>query len=683
MAATSTGGLLAAHESRYHLRVDGFADNAFQVECFRTVDFALSSCPSVNITARCTTISDAGSVVGRTGALKIKSASGGENCVSGEVQSIRMLGERDQAWLITLESPLGRLTRQQHSRVFREKTVVDIVSAVLVGAGFPKSAFRFSCNSRYPSRDYVVQYDETDWDFVQRLLTREGIFHASVIENGVPAVLFHDDVDALREELGRVRLQYRPNSGQHRVFECVHALEAVDSISPDQITLRDYNPDSPKDNLDVTIGDQGSGGSQELWGLHYSDVADGERLARIRQEALDGCRARYLAACDSPLLRPGMQLCLEAPDGEETDWLVLAVQIEGDQSTALAHGRDRGGAGLNSQLVLQPAAAPYRHDGLPTRQPVLGHFSAFIEKPHGEYAHLDQQGRYRLRMAFDGGDAAAADASHPVRMMQPYGGDNHGMHFPLHAGTEVLVGCMNGDPDRPLILGAVSNADAPTPVTSTNSTQHIVRTWGQNELLMEDRSGEERVELFTGHRKNRLCLDARADMHCVTLESQEGDMELLAGGAMNEEIGGARTVEVKGDEERVIGNDSRLMTREGGIVQHAHTDLECRADANLRMEAERGDVELIAGEALIANAGEGLSVQVDRGDARLLVQQGDMHCDLHGGLTLRGSGNAPLSIGQSGGGLEVEADGGLIIQGPTVRISGGTVVIDGDSISGN
>ena len=115
---------------------------------------------------------------------------------------------------------------------------------------------------------------------------------------------------------------------------------------------------------------------------------------------------------------------------------------------------------------------PYRAPVDHTRRPqVSGVLTARIETTGGDYAYLDDQGRYRLKSLFDNADTKTGEASHPVRMLQHLAGANYGIHFPLHAGTEVLITCLNGDPDRPIILGSVSNPATQSPVTSANASQ--------------------------------------------------------------------------------------------------------------------------------------------------------------------------------------------------------------------
>jgi hypothetical protein len=113
----------------------------------------------------------------------------------------------------------------------------------------------------------------------------------------------------------------------------------------------------------------------------------------------------------------------------------------------------------------------------------------------GPYAELDADGRYRVRFLFDAGDAGDGQASRLCRMAQPHGGGGYGMHFPLRSGVEVILTFVEGDPDRPIILGVVPNPQTPSPVTGGNGTRNIIRTGGGNEINIDDTAGAERIKI--------------------------------------------------------------------------------------------------------------------------------------------------------------------------------------------
>jgi len=113
----------------------------------------------------------------------------------------------------------------------------------------------------------------------------------------------------------------------------------------------------------------------------------------------------------------------------------------------------------------------------------------------GEYSEVDEEGRYRVRFAFDRSDAEHGKASRPIRMAQPHAGAGYGFHFPLRDGVEVLITCVEGDPDRPIISGAIPNPTTPSTVAEKNATRNVIRTGGGTEINIDDTAGSERMKI--------------------------------------------------------------------------------------------------------------------------------------------------------------------------------------------
>ncbi len=121
-----------------------------------------------------------------------------------------------------------------------------------------------------------------------------------------------------------------------------------------------------------------------------------------------------------------------------------------------------------------------------------------------EYAQIDDQGRYKVKCLFDEGDGEAGKASTWVRMMQPHGGNPEGIHFPLRKGTQVVLSFLGGDPDRPIIAGAVPTPEPPSQVTSGNNTRNVIRTGANNYIEMEDTKGKEWIHTSTPNKNTHI-----------------------------------------------------------------------------------------------------------------------------------------------------------------------------------
>jgi type VI secretion system secreted protein VgrG len=131
---------------------------------------------------------------------------------------------------------------------------------------------------------------------------------------------------------------------------------------------------------------------------------------------------------------------------------------------------------------------------------IVGSINARIDAAGaGDYAEIDDQGRYKVQLPFDISGRKDAKASRYLRMAQPYAGADMGMHFPLHKGTEVILTHVDGDPDRPIIAAAVPNAETTGPVTGGNQTQCAIKTGGGNQIVIEDSDGNQRIKMSTPH----------------------------------------------------------------------------------------------------------------------------------------------------------------------------------------
>jgi hypothetical protein len=257
------------------------------------------------------------------------------------------------------------------------------------------------------------------------------------------------------------------------------------------------------------------------------------------------------------------------------------------------------------------------------------------------------------------------------------------VHFPLHAGTEVLIACTNGDPDRPIILGSVANPATQSPVTSSNASQHTVRTFAGNELMMDDMSDSEKINLHTKDQKNFLSLDANSDGHLVALRTEEGRSEFYAKKTMSFESGDSYTLQSGNDQTITVENKHSLQTNKKDIAFNAATDIALTAKQNIKLNAEDKDISLTSGQDLIIEAGKTMSVQVRDGDSAITVDQGRLSIDSARGITILGQGGGPIQISQGGGIIEITKGGDLTIIASAVEISAATVSINGGAVSLN
>ncbi len=690
-STASLNAQLGANASRYFFKAQGFDASAFRVTRFVCRNHDLSDDYRFELILSSQQGIDPKQLTHNNGQLSLiwdKSPVS----VNGIVTQASRIGRTLNGfeYEVILSSPLSRLKLNRQSRVFLKKNAVEILAEVLTQAGIPDNGFRFDIQHDYPQREYRVQFEESDFDFFSRQLAHWGLFYYFEQSEKQACLVITDSVENTPVLPGTGTLRYQVQTGEARNEESVFAFKVRTGLHTDELKFKEFNYRTPADNLEAgnsnTTGLPGWG-SDYRYGENYKDREEGEWIARIRQQAHDWQRKTFIAESDCAGLSPGCRFTLSHhPDQRlNGDYLIVKMEHTADQSAGDADTGDCEGNHYRNKLLLIRAGVPFRQplESVPPAPPMTSYFTAQVETAGGDYAHIDEQGRYRVRLPFDLGDAAPGEASHPVRMMQPYAGNKYGFHFPLHAGTEVTVACVNGDLDRPVIHGALHNTETPSPVTADNPTQNILRTWGENELLMEDRKGEERVELFTRDRQNILTLDAKSDQHLVRLATEQGEMKIEARKTLLLQSGDTHTVESGNNHEVFVENNQRLMTKNQDIQLEAATDIKFVAKQNVHLEAEAQDVDIRAEKDFLLRAGQSASMEVSKQNMEVQVVSGDFQLQAAKSITFIGQGGGIIHIGQAAGSIEIDTSGELNIKGPRVNITGGSINIKGSNVANN
>jgi type VI secretion system secreted protein VgrG len=364
-----------------------------------------------------------------------------------------------------------RSTLIKTQQIYMDQTIVQIMQHKLKLVGLREADVKFDLDPRnqYPEREFVVQYKETDHAFVSRLAEHRGISYYFDHSEGCDRIVFVDHQGAfkapdLAEEINITNALDQ----RDRVYE----LSRQAHIIPSNYITYDHNYRKPTLPLlaknKVTEGR--SGGIIEF-GAHLKDKDESKALSAVRADEL-GCRqVQYRGDSSIVKMTAGGVTTLGAYQAFDDVALLI---------TAVEHTLklDDGNLVYRNRFDAVGCDVTYRPERKTPKPFVAGIVTGEIQGipgADGKSPHLDDEGRYTVKFHFDSalGDPSQK-ASRPVRMAQPFGGTGHGMHFPLRPGTEVILAFTNGDPDRPILLGAVPNALTRTPVTATNSTQNRI-----------------------------------------------------------------------------------------------------------------------------------------------------------------------------------------------------------------
>lgn len=429
--------------------------------------------------------------------------------IHGIVAEAAYLGERagiGSHYRIVLVPRLWLLTLSRQHQVYgteAPQSAVDILTAELTGngmrgpaaaaaAGLTQADYELRLEGSYPERDHVVQHAESDFAFVSRLLEAQGIFYLFDQRDGGEVAVFADHNATFPDVEGEDVLAYRPAGGMVRGEPSVFRLSSRSRPLPKTVILKDYDYRLPRVPMQAEGSVDPSGtGVVVRYGDHFRTPEEGTRLARIRADALR-CRQRVVSGVsDCVHVAAGRRLRFRDHPSAAFDGRFLVERVVHEGWDPAFGGRPSAGsgdaAGYVNRFEALDATRTYRPEARTPRPRSPGLSHARIDGAgDGARAELDSEGRYRVRLPWDLSDAPDGRASRPMRMMQPYGGGSQGTHFPLLKGTEVLLASIDGDPDRPIILGAAPNPAQPSQVTSANAVRNQLRTTSGIELEMND-----------------------------------------------------------------------------------------------------------------------------------------------------------------------------------------------------
>ncbi|HGY9605093.1 TPA: type VI secretion system Vgr family protein [Enterobacter roggenkampii] len=433
--------------------------------------------------------------------------------VHGRVTRLEWLStSRDQShYRLTLSSRLALLGYTRQCAVHQNQSVPEVVEQVLRRHGLEGPDFEFRLERTYPPREIITQWRETDLEFIRRILSEVGIYWRTEMDDvrGLDTYIFADSQLNYRFD---VRLPYSEPSGLFDgAAESVWDVRTWHRVATGTVATRDYNYRTATTPMDATVSvrnDAVTTGEYYRYAAPYRDAGDdtspepetesGAFYARIYHERELNKSARIHLFSNAAHLTPGQVL---EPQGD-----VVTALKEGVVLTLVTF-RGARDSRLHVSLWGMPYTERYcfRPADIP-RPEIHGTLPARVEsrEKNDIYAHLDEQGRYRVKLDFDREGTEAGYSYLWLRMAKPYAGDTLGWHTPLTDGTEVAIAYSNGDIDLPYIAYALHDSEHPDLVNRDNHTRNVLRTPANNKLRMEDKRGEEHIKLATEYGKTQL-----------------------------------------------------------------------------------------------------------------------------------------------------------------------------------
>ncbi|QNP47374.1 type VI secretion system Vgr family protein [Diaphorobacter aerolatus] len=462
--------------------------------------------------------------------LTTETAGSGKRFLSGQVTQFSYIGKDGDhfAYEALLRPWLWHATRRSDFKIFQFKKVPDIIKEVLGPYGF---TIDDRLVGSYRAWDYMVQYGETDFNFISRLLEAEGGYFFFEHSMGSHKLVLADDIGSHGPlPNGPATISYYPGNRAANI----HSVDFIDDwrfaedIASGHFASDDYDFEKPKALLE-TRQQQPAGhpeDSRELydWPGGYTDAGDGENYARVRIEQQKAQREVAQGEGNARNIAPGYLFTFSKyPRADQNkEYLIESAYYRFEENVRRSDGAGGSGAakraGIDSPTTYRisfsviPKSVPYRSQRTTPKPHTTGPQTAVITGPAGEEIYTDKYGRVKVQFHWDRYGKNDENSSCWIRVSQTWAGANYGsMHIP-RIGQEVIVDFLNGDPDYPIITGRVYNAmQMPPWDLPANKTQSGIKTRSSlggaggagmkngagdaNALRFEDKKGEEQLWL--------------------------------------------------------------------------------------------------------------------------------------------------------------------------------------------
>lgn len=456
-------------------------------------------------------------VIGKPALLTILSDAGKERFVSGIISECEFMSETRAHMHYRFEVvPVFWLLRHRFkSQIFQEMNVPDIIGQVFTDAGITGEYYKFSLQGQYEPRTYCVEYQESDFNFVSRLMEEEGIFYFFRHDNKKHTMVIADKSTIHKEIESPAKILYKGKTDKLPTEERVYSYRYNEKIRPGMASLRDYNFVKPTLDLECSSSYK-KDTKLEIYEHPGKYIADniGKNLATVRMEGFQVNRNVSYGASTCRNFIPGFKFTLQEHSTAKfnTGNLLIGVTHSGQQKQVLGEEAPAG-SGVQYENTFKALLVsdkkditlfrPLRNTPKPK---INGNQTAIVVGPAGEEIYTDEHGRIKIQFHWDREGQKDEHSSCWIRVAQLWAGSGWGGLFIPRIGQEVVVSFLEGDPDRPLVVGCVYNGDNVPPYALPNEmTKSTVKSntslggGGYNELVMEDKSGKTQVVLYNAY----------------------------------------------------------------------------------------------------------------------------------------------------------------------------------------
>lgn len=635
-----------------------------------------------NITVLCDTAIDDKQLLGLKAQLSWES----NTSISqrhGIISQIISDGMDNEKYVYTfiLHSPLYPLRLSCHIQTYRNKDITAIISDVLLANEWLNYEFRFVLSKPSPNIEFIMHFNQSDFEFIHNLLTRYGFTYYFEQQPDYAIWVISDNEINVPSEQNCVLNFQTQTSLNTKSFSVFHVQNEVLLLN-NHFALNAYNYLNPDSDLNVKTqnltGTPGVG-VISLSDQYYLDYASGNLIAATLQQQLDCQRIMFTAKSNYRDLLPGqiITLCNHPHSNWNSRYKIVSLSLEIEQDGVIPFDSVHNNSGYNYNLKLIPISCdslsfkyqPQTSFALPLFHGVM--LGKIIADNFAQSAAVDEYGRYVVLLPFD---VNLKLITIPLRMLQTYGGnhpdyDSYGWHFPLSIGTVVLLSFINGNINRPIILGVMPNKFMPSPVNVNNHTQNSITTMSSHQILFEEQKGLQKILFQTPLQCNSLVLDATQNKHQIQLTSQHGQLQLYAQKNISIVTQDSMNSHSKENHQINISNQQKLNSQQQSIQLRSGNNIKFNAQNNINLSTQNGVMSVYSQHNFIAQINGSCTLNSYSGNWHTQLQNGNIYCMSNKDITMQCKATGDIELKQGCSTISINNNGTVLMRANKIYLN--------------
>jgi len=523
------------------------------------------------------------------------------NCVENGIRFAR--------YAVSLVPMAWFLKYRKGCRIFQNLSVPEIITQLFDEAGLVASHhYLWSTDRQYPKRSYCTQYNETEWQFIARLMSEEGIHFQYQHSTDKHLMVLGDSKTALSCIEAEITVPYHDYTGLSEKQEHINQFKFSHHTHSGKTTLRDYNFKTPRHSLEQTAASKTTSFLEDYqYPGHYINEQEAQFYAQLKLEQHNTLRQVGTAKSNVQRLRAGRLFTLTGHryQANNIEQLITSITHHGKQPQSLdedAPTDSNESSSFYNELQTIPASTRFRPQVISKKSLIHGQQYAFVTGPEGDEIYTNEFGQIKIQFLWDREGQQNEQTTCWLRVNSEQAGKNWGQCMPPRIGQQILIEFEQGNPDRPVISGRCYNGDSLPPyhlpeykTRSTTKSNSTPGGGGYNEVRFEDKKSQEQIYFHS-----------------------EKDLDIRCKNDRREHIGNTRSLIVDNEQYEHIKVDSHQKIEQNhqqkigcnlsqsiGGLQHIHTEQKYLQTAGNEIHIKSQTAVLDAGSELTFKASGG------------------------------------------------------------------------------